>query len=310
MVKRFAKTSAGILAALLSANMAFGSPEDLESRLNEKKEIWYPLPVKSPEKKEFNMDLHQLINYYGITEDAKHNREIITNLTATEFHLLRRKISFDGVRDLIGRNKCDEYASGYKRVENLRKLVPLINKQVHNRNKISDSNVSSWRVLGHIGTESGGDNELNCEEGGGVMHLLQRYHGNGINLLNIEQNLYKGIEYISELNEEFEDKKTSVLAYNIGDSRVRKIRNDIAGYLKYEKGIENPNISYEQIMWMLEQKESRVAEAGRKYVNRYENFLEKIKKENLFSWDKEKNMVRYIGPEEGISLDPPRPSRK
>lgn len=271
--------------------------------------VWN-LPPKKTILKELQ-EIHtkeEFEKYYSFSRNHRKNMGILSKLSAEEFRNIVEETSFDWLKELTGRIDCKRYAHGHERVELLRGLVGKINSHVKNRTELGGY-VSAWQVLVTIGIENGGKNEINCENGGGVMHLLYLYNKD-INILNIDQSLFRGVEQLNRLNKMFNNnEKTTALGYNIGESRVEKIKNQISDHLEY-KDVENSKPTYYQIMWLLKRKNSAVALNGERHVDIYLEFSNKIKKEGLFEYNLETNTVKYIGPEKGLDLESPKPSYK
>ncbi len=230
----------------------------------------------------------KLIRKFGLTHKVDKNLEIVKRLSPENFHLLYRGIGFKKLRRLVENRKCSWYPRGYGRIKNMKNLLDLINSYSN------EHNLSSYRIFSHIFVESGGYNNLNCEVGGGVMHLRD-HHWDGINPLNERQNIQRGVEYISRLNEEFQNEDLASLSFNIGESRVRKYFSKVKNYFENKKIRRGPK--YEEIIWSMERSSPYLASLGKNYmglINKSWNF---VKKRNLFFHDSKNNLVKYTGPE-------------
>lgn len=255
-----------------------------------------PQIAKGHENKE-----DELIQKFGLTGTTDENLEVVKNLKAEGFHELYdslvqefgREKGFEKLRNLIRYTSPHWFPTGHERVENMRRLLPLIN-EYSNR-----FDFSSIRTFSHAFVESGGNNNLNSENGGGVMQLKD-FHWNGINPLNEEQNIMKGVEYLSRLKNEFKYLDIASLAFNVGDGIVRHRVKKIRDHLDY-KGIES-DVTPEMVLYMFRGHE------GRDYLRKLEEAWNKVTKEKLFDYVGKKNIVRYIGSKDGIKLRDPETS--
>lgn len=245
---------------------------------------------------------------FKLTGTLNENFEIVKSLSPEEFHLLYKNLGFRELRNLIRDTTCPWYPKGHERVENMRRLLPFINKSSNKHN------LSANRVFSHVFIESGGDNNLNCEGGGGVMHLLD-YHWAGINPLNEEQNIQRGVEYIDELKREFQDEDIASMAYNQGPGKKKDPRYGIrAEFYKIRdffnsKGWGERKTNYGEVIWSMKRNSPNLALFGENYVNNLNKAWEVVVKQKLFEYNPEKNLVKYIGLEGGIKFKQPKPPR-
>ncbi len=229
-----------------------------------------------------------ILEKFGLTGTHDENLEIVKSLSPKDFHTLYDKAGFEKLRDAIRVISPNWFPVGHERVENMRRLLPLINEY---SNK---SDFSSNRVFSHVFVESGGYNNLNGEGGGGVMHLLD-VHWENINPLNEEQNIRRGTEFLHRLKKEFKDEDLASLAFNAGENLVGRINDKIEDFFEY-KGWDL-EVTSENVSFYLE----------RDYVGNLKSAWKKVEKEKLFDYDSGKNFVSYTGPENGIGLKHPGP---
>lgn len=228
---------------------------------------------------------NKLITKFGLTNKAKKNLEILKTLSPEEFDMLYKNLGFNRLKNLVNDTKCSWYPTGNERIKNMEGLLDLINMYSNSHD------LRSNRIFSHVFVESGGYNNLNCEVGGGVMHL--RYlHWEGINPLDEEQNIRKGVKYISRLKKEFGDEDLASLSFNIGDSRVRRRFSRIKDYFKFKKIDKNP--SYEDVIWLMEKQSPFLANLGKNYMGLLERSWNFVERKNLFTYNSKKNLVESV----------------
>jgi len=237
-----------------------------------------------------------LKNYLNGTIDE--NFEKVKSLLPIEFHHLFEKIDFELLRDLTRESSCHEYPTGRVSVENMRKLLPIINENA------GRTGLDARTIFSHIFVESRGENSLNCEVGGGPMHL--RYtHWEGINPLDEEQNITRGVDYLKRLRERFGNESLASLGFNIGDGIVGRfyyiITNRAGGW---KQSIGPKDIFHS----MRKSGYNKLADRGEIYLERIERAWNKVSKEKIFAYDPETKVIEYIGYEGGLRFTHPEPS--
>lgn len=257
-----------------------------------------------------------VLEKFGLTGNLDENLEVVKSLSPKDFHTLYGQIGFEKLRDLTRDSTCGFYPTGHKSIENMRGLLGIINEEAKR------TDISSRRIFSHVFMESRGENDLNCENGGGIMHLISKYHWQGINPLNEKQNLRKGVNYLKTLKEEFNSEDLASLSFNIGDSVVRGFHKKINKY--FEKENVDFEITPERIFWSMKKNNyGELSEKGRRYLKllegtwndliyrkRVDGKLVEVTNSDLFHYNERTNEIRYIGPKEGIPiLKPELPSR-
>ncbi len=222
---------------------------------------------------------HLGLKYGNLNPNERvHNLGIIQKMYDDEFNFFVDKIGFDNVRSLLmTRDECGKYPLGEERAEKLRGLVGKINYSV------TGKNVNAWQVLAHISVESGGENFLNCEGGGGVFHILYAY-GN-FNLLNVEKNISRGVEMLEFLTNQFNNPKTAAIAFNTSNGKLVRAKKEFERYMK-----RSPNhLELMAYLKIINPGSHKKSERYEKLLKGHEIFLEKY-----FSYDKENNRITII----------------
>ncbi|MBI4117028.1 hypothetical protein HY449_04770 [Candidatus Pacearchaeota archaeon] len=227
----------------------------------------------------FNKNLGLRYGYGLSRRDMAQNYEIIRELRDEEFAFLVGRIGFDNVRKLVmKKEECGKYPLGDERAEKLRGLVGIINDSARGRK------VNAMQLLEHVSVESGGENFLNCEGGGGVFHLLYNYNRD-INPLNANKNIARGIEMIEYLTNQFGNPQTAAVAFNTSNGKLIRAKKDFERYMK-----RTPN--HLELMACLKRTDSKAHKKAERYealLRGHGKFLGKY-----FSYDKEKNRIMII----------------
>jgi hypothetical protein len=269
--------------------------------------------AKFPEVVRGQDNLEEIIKKFKLTRTVDKNLEIVKSLSPEEFHLLYKNLGFEKLRSLVRYTICYWNPIGHERVENMRKLLPMINDYSN------QYDFNATRVFSHIFWESGGDNNLNCDVnpdsdngGGGVMHLLD-VHWDGINPLNEEQNIMRGVEYLSKLKREFDDDEDiASMAFNLGPGRKNSDYGIRANFYRVRDFFnsterEDRKITSDEVIWMMKKYSPYHASIGKRYINNLNSSWDKVTKEELFMYDEKSNWVSYIGSKGGIKLEEPKP---